>query len=85
MEERLHFEVGPLDFITLFVCTPVAVIVLGESEFTEHLDVSLSLTLLLLAQFCLLGSLECILPLSRVFVGSDKTSQIAASQVFILD
>ncbi len=57
----------------------------GESKFTEHLDVSLSLTLLLLAQFCLLGSLECILPLSRMFVGRDKTSQIAASQVFILD
>ena len=79
MEERLHFEVGPLNFVSFLVGTPIAIIMFGESEFTEHLDVSLSLTLLLLAQFGLLCSLECILPLSRVFVGRDKTSQIAAS------
>ena len=50
MEERFQLEVGPLNLIALLVRSPIAVVMLRESKFTKHLDVTLALLLLFCAQ-----------------------------------
>ena len=70
MEERFQLEVGPLNFVSFLVGTPIAIVMFCESELTKHLDVTLALLLLFGAQFRLLSSLQRILPFSAMLIHS---------------
>ena len=85
MEEWLQFEVAPLHFITLLVRSKIAIVMLGESEFTQHAHVTLALLLLLLGHSCSLGTLECILPLPVMIILSAESFKIAALCIFVSD
>ena len=85
MEEWLQLEIAPLDLITLFVGSKVAIVMLCESEFTQHAHVTLALLLLLFSHSCCLCTLECIFPLPVMIVFPAESFEIAALCIFVSD
>ena len=48
VEEWLQLEVRPLHLTALLIICPIAIVVFGEAELTEHSGITLALSLLLL-------------------------------------
>ena len=85
VEERVDFEVGGLNVVGLVVGRGISIVMLGEWKLREDVDVWVWVRVVVVGELWVVGCVECMVGVWRVFVGRDKSSEIGGCEVLMVD